>query len=257
MRDRILEGRPPESFRGRMQDRRHIGRPSTTYADHTQFLSPPSAGWASCLPAISAPCVLRLAWLVGYWAMADRALLQVTLIQSATPAAIMGLVLAQLFDLDEHPRERGVADDERGGGGAGAAGPQDRGGAVGGAWKGGARDRSTSDHAQVNARRDRRDGRRAVGQRPGHPRRENGRAGMEPSALHPAPHCSLRSQRPLHTARATTRLRSLMEGPSARQQQRQGSSRSRRGRPERTVERQREWARSRPGRLPLGTGGSA
>ena len=44
---------------------------------------------------------LSLAWLVGYWAMEDRALLQVVFIQSATPTAIMGLILAQLFDLDE------------------------------------------------------------------------------------------------------------------------------------------------------------
>ncbi len=44
---------------------------------------------------------LSLAWLVGYWAMQDHALLQVTFIQSATPTAIMGVVLAQLFDLDE------------------------------------------------------------------------------------------------------------------------------------------------------------
>jgi hypothetical protein len=44
---------------------------------------------------------LALAWLVGYWAIDDSALLQVTFIQSATPTAIMGLILAQLFDLDE------------------------------------------------------------------------------------------------------------------------------------------------------------
>jgi len=44
---------------------------------------------------------LGMAWLAGYWAMADRSLLQVVFIQSATPAAIMGLILAQLFDLDE------------------------------------------------------------------------------------------------------------------------------------------------------------
>lgn len=44
---------------------------------------------------------LALAWLAGYWAMEDRALLQVVFIQSATPTAIMGLVLSQIFDLDE------------------------------------------------------------------------------------------------------------------------------------------------------------
>ncbi len=43
---------------------------------------------------------LGLAWLAGYWAMEDRALLQVVFIQSTTPASIMGLILAQLFDLD-------------------------------------------------------------------------------------------------------------------------------------------------------------
>ncbi|MFP4250777.1 MAG: AEC family transporter [Armatimonadota bacterium] len=44
---------------------------------------------------------LSLAWLAGYWAMEDRTLLQVVFIQSTTPTAIMGLILAQLFDLDE------------------------------------------------------------------------------------------------------------------------------------------------------------
>jgi predicted permease len=33
--------------------------------------------------------------------MEDRTLLQVVFIQSTTPTAIMGLILAQLFDLDE------------------------------------------------------------------------------------------------------------------------------------------------------------
>jgi len=45
---------------------------------------------------------LGIAWLLGYWAMPDRALLQVVLIQSASPASIMGLVLGQIFDIDEH-----------------------------------------------------------------------------------------------------------------------------------------------------------
>jgi len=45
---------------------------------------------------------LGIAWLVGYWALDDRALLQVVLIQSASPASIMGLVLGQIFDIDEH-----------------------------------------------------------------------------------------------------------------------------------------------------------
>lgn len=45
---------------------------------------------------------LAIAWLVGYWALEDRALLQVVLIQSASPASIMGLVLGQIFDIDEH-----------------------------------------------------------------------------------------------------------------------------------------------------------
>ncbi|MFO8081774.1 MAG: AEC family transporter [Armatimonadota bacterium] len=44
---------------------------------------------------------LSLAWFAGYWAMEDRTLLQVVFIQSTTPTAIMGLILAQLFDLDE------------------------------------------------------------------------------------------------------------------------------------------------------------
>lgn len=44
---------------------------------------------------------LGLAWLAGYWALEDRALLQVVFIQSTTPTAIMGLILAQIFDLDE------------------------------------------------------------------------------------------------------------------------------------------------------------
>lgn len=45
---------------------------------------------------------LGIAWLVGYWGLEDRALLQVVLIQSAAPASIMGLVLGQIFDIDEH-----------------------------------------------------------------------------------------------------------------------------------------------------------
>ncbi|MGD9495196.1 MAG: AEC family transporter [Armatimonadota bacterium] len=45
---------------------------------------------------------LTIAWLLGYWAMPDPALRQVVLIQSASPASIMGLVLAQIFDIDEH-----------------------------------------------------------------------------------------------------------------------------------------------------------
>jgi predicted permease len=44
---------------------------------------------------------LSLAWIAGFWAMEDRTLLQVVFIQSTTPTAIMGLILAQLFDLDE------------------------------------------------------------------------------------------------------------------------------------------------------------
>lgn len=44
---------------------------------------------------------LGLAWLAGYWGMEDRSLLQVVFIQSTTPTAIMGLVLSQIFDLDE------------------------------------------------------------------------------------------------------------------------------------------------------------
>ncbi|MGI5818800.1 MAG: AEC family transporter [Armatimonadota bacterium] len=44
---------------------------------------------------------LSLAWLASFWAMDDRALLQVVFIQSSTPTAIMGLILAQLFDLDD------------------------------------------------------------------------------------------------------------------------------------------------------------
>lgn len=63
--------------------------------------------WRECLTIGSVKFVLTpvaglaLAWLVGYAAMEDRALLQVVFIQSATPTAIMGLVLAQIFDLDE------------------------------------------------------------------------------------------------------------------------------------------------------------
>jgi len=45
---------------------------------------------------------LGIAWLLGYWAIEDAALRQVVLIQSASPASIMGLVLAQIFDVDEH-----------------------------------------------------------------------------------------------------------------------------------------------------------
>lgn len=45
---------------------------------------------------------MGIAWLVGYWAMPDAALRQVVFIQSASPASIMGLVLAQIFDIDEH-----------------------------------------------------------------------------------------------------------------------------------------------------------
>ncbi|MGC9319938.1 MAG: AEC family transporter [Armatimonadota bacterium] len=45
---------------------------------------------------------LGMAWLAGFFAMEDHALLRVVFIQSAAPAAIMGLVLAQIFDLDEH-----------------------------------------------------------------------------------------------------------------------------------------------------------
>lgn len=44
---------------------------------------------------------LGLAWLVGMWGAADHTLLKVTFIQSTTPASIMGLVAAQLFDLDQ------------------------------------------------------------------------------------------------------------------------------------------------------------
>lgn len=63
--------------------------------------------WRECLSIgavkfLLTPIIgLSLAWLAGYWAMEDRALLQVVFIQSMTPTAIMGLVLAQLFDLDE------------------------------------------------------------------------------------------------------------------------------------------------------------
>lgn len=44
---------------------------------------------------------LALAWIAGFWAMEDHTLLKVVFIQSTTPTAIMGLILAQLFDLDE------------------------------------------------------------------------------------------------------------------------------------------------------------
>lgn len=44
---------------------------------------------------------LSLAWLAGFFALADHTLVQVVYIQSTTPAAIMGLILAQLFDLDQ------------------------------------------------------------------------------------------------------------------------------------------------------------
>jgi predicted permease len=44
---------------------------------------------------------LSLAWIAGLWAMEDHTLLKVVFIQSTTPTAIMGLILAQLFDLDE------------------------------------------------------------------------------------------------------------------------------------------------------------
>jgi predicted permease len=63
--------------------------------------------WRECLGVAAVkflvtPVIgLGLAWLAGYWAMEDRALLQVVFIQSTTPTAIMGLILAQLFDLDE------------------------------------------------------------------------------------------------------------------------------------------------------------
>lgn len=63
--------------------------------------------WRECM-AIGAvkflvtPAIgLSLAWIAGFWAMEDRTLLQVVFIQSTTPTAIMGLILAQLFDLDE------------------------------------------------------------------------------------------------------------------------------------------------------------
>ncbi len=45
---------------------------------------------------------LGIAWLLGYWSIPDPALRQVVLIQSASPASIMGLVLGQIFDIDEH-----------------------------------------------------------------------------------------------------------------------------------------------------------
>jgi len=62
--------------------------------------------WRECLVLgavkflITPAIALGLAWVVGLWSLQDRALLQVTFIQSTTPAAIMGLVAAQLFDLD-------------------------------------------------------------------------------------------------------------------------------------------------------------
>ena len=52
--------------------------------------------------AVTPALGLGIAWLLGYWAIEDAALRQVVLIQSASPASIMGLVLGQIFDIDEH-----------------------------------------------------------------------------------------------------------------------------------------------------------
>jgi len=63
--------------------------------------------WRECLALggvkfLVTPLVaLGLAWVVGMWGSPDHTLLKVTFIQSTTPAAIMGLVAAQLFDLDQ------------------------------------------------------------------------------------------------------------------------------------------------------------
>lgn len=64
--------------------------------------------WRECLAIgwmkfVLTPALgLAMAWLAGFFAMEDHTLLKVVFIQSSTPTAIMGLILAQLFDLDQH-----------------------------------------------------------------------------------------------------------------------------------------------------------
>ncbi len=62
--------------------------------------------WRECVAIgavkflITPAIAMSIAWAVGLWGAVDHTLLKVVLIQSASPAAIMGLIVAQLFDLD-------------------------------------------------------------------------------------------------------------------------------------------------------------
>lgn len=64
--------------------------------------------WRECAVAhatkfLLAPAVgLGLAFLFGYWQMADHSLLRVAFIQSATPSAIMAVMLSDVFDLNRN-----------------------------------------------------------------------------------------------------------------------------------------------------------
>ena len=63
--------------------------------------------WRECVAVgavkflITPAIALGIAWLAGMWTAPDHTLLKVVFIQSTTPAAIMGLIVSRLFDLDQ------------------------------------------------------------------------------------------------------------------------------------------------------------